>query len=338
MFKNKSILITGGTGSFGQEFTKYICDNYNPKRLIIFSRDEYKQSIMQREFDPKKFKFLRYFLGDIRDKERLNLAFIGVDYVIHAAALKQIDKAEYNPMEYIKTNINGSENVIKSCIENKVKKAIILSTDKAANPINLYGSTKLVAEKIFISSNNISQSANCAFSVVRYGNVYGSRGSAIPYFRGLAEFKKTIPLTHKDTTRFFMKVDDAVNFVVKCILKMKGGETFVPKMKSAKIYDVIKGISAESKIKIIGLRPGEKVHEILLSKEECSRAIDFGDHIVIYPLINFYNKKLTFVYNKKKYKFIKKTNKTKREISSGDKDYFMNIKELNTLLSYKTTI
>ena len=261
---------------------------------------------MQKEFSTSKYKFLRYFLGDIRDKDRLDLALIGIDYVIHAAALKQIDKAEYNPMEYIKTNINGTENVVKSCIEKKIKKAVILSTDKAANPINLYGSTKLVAEKIFISSNNISQSSKSSFSVVRYGNVFASRGSVIPYFFNLSLKREKIPITHKDATRFFMLVKDSVEFVISSLFTMKGGEVFIPKMKSTKIVDIVKSISSKNKIKITGLRPGEKIHEILLSNEEGLRAIEFKNYYVIYPLINFYNKSLTFEYNKKKFNFKRK--------------------------------
>ena len=282
---NKTILITGGTGSFGSMFVSHMLENYNLKKIIIFSRDELKQFNMQQNLIKYKKK-IRFFIGDIRDKDRLDLSLKGVDYVIHAAALKQVPAAEYNPIEAIKTNIMGAQNLVLSCINNNVKKLIALSTDKAVNPVNLYGATKLSSDKLFIAANNLSGVSGTKFSAVRYGNVLSSRGSVIPIFKKLKEEnKKIVPITHKEMTRFFISKKDAVEFVVDSLIQMNGGEIFVPKIPSFKITELAKVIFKECKFKIIGIRPGEKIHEVLISKEESSYTKEFKDNYIIYPII-----------------------------------------------------
>ena len=262
--KNKVVLITGGTGSFGQKCTNELL-KHRVKKIIIFSRDELKQYEMSNRFRNDK---IRYFLGDVRDADRLKLAFQNVDLVIHAAALKQVPAAEYNPVECIKTNVIGAENVTKACIENNVEKVIALSTDKAANPINLYGATKLCSDKLFTNANFLTGQKKTKFSVVRYGNVIGSRGSVLPYFKDLVKKNhKFLPITHKDMTRFWISLDQGVKFVIKCTELMYGGEIFVPKMPSIKIVDLAKSVSSKIKLKIIGKRPGEKLHETLCPQE-----------------------------------------------------------------------
>ena len=252
MFNNKIIFITGGTGSFGQKFIEVVSTLYKPKKLIVYSRDEYKQFLMQKKFNPKKYPFLRFLLGDVRDLERLKMAMRGADYVVHAAALKHVPGAEYNPMEFVKTNINGAENVVQSAISEKVKKVIALSTDKAANPINLYGATKLASDKIFIAANNIVGKQNTSFSVVRYGNVVGSRGSVYQVFRDLIDKKsKFLPITDKRMTRFWITLNEGVDFVLKSFKRMSGGEIFVPKIPSILITDLAKAMAPKIKIKII---------------------------------------------------------------------------------------
>jgi len=285
MFNNKSILITGGTGSFGKEYVKILLNNYKPKRIIIFSRDELKQFEMQQKYnDP----CMRYFIGDVRDKDRVDQALQDVDYVIHAAALKQVPAAEYNPMECIKTNIHGAENIITMAIKNNVKKVIALSTDKAANPINLYGATKLASDKLFVSANNMVGGHPTRFSVVRYGNVVGSRGSVVPFFEQLIkEGAKSLPVTHKDMTRFWITLEAGVNFVLKNFHRMYGGEIFVPKIPSVNIIDLVKSIAPEAKIEIVGIRPGEKLHEIMCPLDDSHLTIEFDDHYVITPSIKF---------------------------------------------------
>lgn len=285
MFDNKSILITGGTGSFGRKYTKTLLARYKPKRLIIFSRDELKQFEMQQEFnDP----CMRYFIGDVRDLDRLKQAMEDVDFVIHAAALKQVPAAEYNPMECIKTNIYGAENVIRAAVSNEVEKVIALSTDKAANPINLYGATKLASDKLFVAANNTVGSKHTRFSVVRYGNVVGSRGSVVPFFKKIvAEGGNEIPITHEDMTRFWITLQDGVDFVLTNFARMKGGEIFVPKIPSVKIVDLAKAYASELNIKIIGIRPGEKLHEIMCPGDYSHLTIEFDDHYVISPTIRF---------------------------------------------------
>nr|WP_090933241.1 UDP-N-acetylglucosamine 4,6-dehydratase (inverting) [Pelosinus propionicus] len=285
MFDNKSVLITGGTGSFGKGCIKTILERYKPKRLIVFSRDELKQYEMQQEFNAP---CMRYFLGDVRDAERLRQAMRGVNYVIHAAALKQVPAAEYNPMECIKTNINGAENVIKTAIDNGVEKVIALSTDKAANPINLYGATKLVSDKLFVAGNNIAGGHETRFAVVRYGNVLGSRGSVVPFFKKLvAEGVSEIPVTDLRMTRFWITLSQGVEFVLQSFSRMYGGEIFVPKIPSSRISDLAKAIGPKLPIKEIGIRPGEKLHEIMCPIDDSHLTLEFADHYVIRPSITF---------------------------------------------------
>jgi UDP-N-acetylglucosamine 4,6-dehydratase len=280
-FKNKSILITGGTGSFGQALINYLLNIKNqPKKIIVFSRDELKQFHMRRVFDEKKFSNIRFFLGDVRDKDRLKLAFEEVDIVIHAAALKHVPAAEYNPFEFIKTNVIGSQNIVEACLNSKVKNVIALSTDKASSPINLYGATKLCADKLFIDANNIKGKKDIKFSVVRYGNVMGSRGSVLHNF---LEQKKNGILSVTDTqmTRFNINMKDAIQFVINALTKSKGGEVFVPKIPSFYITDLAKAVSPNCKIKIIGIREGEKIHEEMISKNESYRTVDLGNYYAI---------------------------------------------------------
>ena len=289
MFKDKIILITGGTGSFGSACVKYLYNNHKPKKIIVFSRDELKQYDMQnlltREgYDIDKFRF---FIGDVRDKPRLNLAFNDVDFVIHAAALKQIPAAEYNPQECINTNINGANNVIFASLEQGVKKVIALSTDKASSPINIYGATKLASDKLFVSANILGgKKESSKFSVVRYGNVLDSRGSVIPLFKELLKMKKTsLPITDLNMTRFFISLTDGIKFVLESFQRMHGGEIFIPKLPSCYIKDIAKALDAKVKLKIIGVRPGEKLHESLCSKAESHLTIEFKNHYVIEPTI-----------------------------------------------------
>jgi UDP-N-acetylglucosamine 4,6-dehydratase/5-epimerase len=287
-FENKSILITGGTGTFGKEFVEFFLKNKKFKKLIIFSRDELKQFEMQKKYNDKR---LRYLIGDIRDLDRLKLATKDVDILIHAAALKHVPAAEYNPMEVIKTNIYGSNNVISAAIENNIKNVLALSTDKACNPINLYGSTKLASEKLFVAANNIVGKTGIKFSVVRYGNVVGSRGSIIPIFKEkINKGEYTLPITNEEMTRFWITPEEAIEFVLKSLKRMKGGETFIPKSPSIKILDLAKSFSPKVKIKIIGMRPGEKLHEVLCPKELWNKVIEFKDHYVIEPSITFFDR------------------------------------------------
>ena len=279
--KNKSLLITGGTGSFGNAALDYLTKNCNLKKIVIFSRDENKQYEMSKKF---KDKNIRFFLGDVRDQERLTMALQGIDYVIHAAAQKHVLAAEYNPFECIKTNIYGSQALINAAIKNKVKKVIALSTDKACNPINLYGATKLCSEKLFINANQLSPHKNSIFSAVRYGNVIASRGSVIPFFNDLIkEGEKELPLTDMEMTRFFITLNDAVLFVLNNLEGMKGGEILIPKMNSIYIYDIIKFLSPKVKVKVIGIRPGEKIHETLCSKDETRMLFEDKNCYIIFP-------------------------------------------------------
>ena len=285
MFNNKVILITGGTGSFGRKFTQTILEKYNPKKIIIFSRDELKQFEMQQVFNDN---CMRYFIGDVRDLARLEEATDGVDYVIHAAAMKQVPASEYNPMECIKTNIYGAENVIKASIKNNVRRIIALSTDKAVNPINLYGATKLASDKLFISANNMAGMRETRFSVVRYGNVIGSRGSVVPFFQKLiSEGAAKLPITHKDMTRFMITLSSGVEFVLKSFNRMHGGEVFIPKLPSMCITELAKAMAPDIPQKIIGIRPGEKLHEVMCPQDESHLTLEFDDHYVIRPSIEF---------------------------------------------------
>lgn len=293
----KNILITGGTGSFGKACVKYILKNYKPNKLVIFSRDELKQFEMAEELQSSKNNnsCLRFFLGDVRDKDRLDMAFKGMDYIVHAAALKQVPAAEYNPMEFVKTNIIGAENIIFASINNKVKRVISLSTDKAANPINLYGATKLAADKLFNAANNLS-GGKPIFSTVRYGNVLGSRGSVVPFFKSYRQnINESIPITDINMTRFFISLEDSVKFVLNSLNLMKGGEIFVPKIPSVKIIDLARAIVPGRKHKIIGARPGEKISEILITKDESKNTLEFKNHYVI-------NSEIFGKRNKQKYK------------------------------------
>lgn len=286
MFDNKSILITGGTGSFGKQCLKTILNRYKPKRLIVFSRDELKQYEMQQ--GEYQHPALRYFLGDIRDEDRLVQAMQGVDYVFHAAALKQVPAAEYNPMEFIKTNINGSENVIKAALQNEVTKVIAISTDKAVGPLNLYGATKLVAEKLFVAANNMAGGHRTRFAVVRYGNVAGSRGSVLPLFRRLiTEGARELPVTDERMTRYWLTIMEGVDFALKSMERMQGGEVFVPKIPSIRIVDLVESLKPGISFKIIGIRPGEKLHEVLCPADGSYLTLEFNDHFVIKPTINF---------------------------------------------------
>ncbi|AQW86954.1 UDP-N-acetylglucosamine 4,6-dehydratase [Campylobacter pinnipediorum subsp. caledonicus] len=285
MFDGKSILITGGTGSFGKKYAEILLKKYKPKRLIIYSRDELKQYEMSQVF---KHQAMRYFIGDVRDEVRLTTAMREVDYVIHAAAMKHVPIAEYNPMECIKTNINGAQNVINAAIECKVKKVIALSTDKACNPVNLYGATKLASDKLFVAANNIVGSLHTRFSVVRYGNVVGSRGSVVPFFKKLiSEGAKELPITHMDMTRFWITLEQGVSFVLKNFERMKGGEIFIPKIPSMSMPDLAKALAPDLGINIIGIRPGEKMHEVMISKDDAHLTYEFDDHYVISPSIQF---------------------------------------------------
>lgn len=296
MFDNKTILITGGTGSFGQKYTKTILERYKPKRLIILSRDELKQYEMQQTYHAP---CMRYFLGDVRDSDRLMQAFRDVDYVIHAAAIKQVPAAEYNPMECIKTNIYGAENVIKAAIANNVQKVIALSTDKAANPINLYGATKLASDKLFVAANNIVGLGSTRFAAVRYGNVVGSRGSVVPFFKGLvANGAESIPITHRDMTRFWITLQDGVNFVLKNFARMQGGEIFIPKIPSIKVTDLATAYAPNLKQDIVGIRPGEKLHEIMCPSDDSHHTLEFDDHFVITPSIQFFSGNNDYSCNK----------------------------------------
>ena len=294
MFNQSTILITGGTGSFGKKYTQILLERYKPKKIIIFSRDELKQFEMQQLFnDP----CMRYFVGDVRDLARVEEAMEGVDYVIHAAAMKQVPAAEYNPMECIKTNIYGAENVIKASIKNNVKKVIALSTDKAANPINLYGATKLASDKLFVSANNMVGLKEIRFSVVRYGNVLGSRGSVVPFFQKLiAEGATELPITHVDMTRFTITLRAGVEFVLKDFERMQGGEIFIPKIPSIYVTELAKAMAPDLNYKIVGMRPGEKVHEIMCPADDSHLTLEFDDHYVICPSIQF-NHEVDFTKN-----------------------------------------
>jgi len=285
MFNDKSILITGGTGSFGRQYVKTLLERHQPKKLIIYSRDELKQYEMAQDFPQS---CMRYFLGDVRDRERLVQAMNGVDFVIHAAALKQVPAAEYNPMECIKTNIHGAENVIHASLANNVEKVIALSTDKAANPINLYGATKLVSDKLFVAANNIAGGHRTRFSVVRYGNVVGSRGSVVPFFKKKIESGcDHLPITDVGMTRFWITLQQGVDFVLKNFRRMHGGEIFVPKIPSVRVVDLASAMAPSMPQKIVGIRPGEKLHEVMCPADDSHLTLEFQDHYVIKPTIQF---------------------------------------------------
>ncbi|MBN2655394.1 MAG: UDP-N-acetylglucosamine 4,6-dehydratase (inverting) [Nitrospirae bacterium] len=282
MFNSKTILITGGTGSFGRKCVEIILKKYSPEKLIIFSRDELKQFEMSQIFDQRMYPCIRYFLGDVRDSERLTRAFAGVDYVIHAAALKQVPAAEYNPFEAVKTNVIGAQNVINAAIDANVKRVIALSTDKAANPVNLYGATKLCSDKLFIAGNSYSGYHETRFSVVRYGNVVGSRGSVVPYFKMLKS-TGVIPITDPKMTRFWITLKEGVEFVLKCFDLSVGGEFFVPKIPSMNIMDLAVAIAPDCEHKIIGIRPGEKIHEVMITEDDARHTLEFDGYFIVEP-------------------------------------------------------
>ena len=285
MFNDKNILITGGTGSFGKKFTKTLLERYKPNKIIIYSRDEQKHFEMEQVFNEP---CMRYFVGDVRDFKRLNKAMMDVDFVIHAAAMKHVHIAEYNPMECINTNIHGAEFVIDSAIQNGVKKIIALSTDKAANPINLYGATKLASDKLFVAANNMVGKRETRFAVVRYGNVIGSQGSVVPFFKKLLnEGREELPITDERMTRFLITLQEGVDFVIKNFARMQGGEIFVPKIPSMKMTELALAMSKDKPYKVIGIRAGEKLHEAMITKEDSLRTLEFDDHYVIKPTIQF---------------------------------------------------
>lgn len=326
IFDNKVILITGGTGSFGKKFIEILFEKYKPKKIIVFSRDELKQFEMQQVFSQPQ---MRYFIGDVRDQYRLIQAMRGVDYVVHAAALKQVPAAEYNPMECIKTNIDGAQNVINAAIECKVKKVIALSTDKAANPINLYGATKLASDKLFIAANSLVGSNDTRFSVVRYGNVVGSRGSVVPFFENLIKNgAKELPITHPAMTRFWLKLEDGIQFVIDSFLRMQGGEIFIPKIPSMRILDLAEAIAPGVPTKIIGIRPGEKLHEVMCPEDCYYITIEFDKYYVIKPTIEFsrdvdYSKNMLGEKGKPVPEFF--------EYESGSNEHFLTVDELRKM-------
>ena len=285
MFNGKNILITGGTGSFGKKYTQILLQDYKPNKIIIYSRDELKQYEMAQHFNAS---CMRYFIGDVRDKARLQTAMDGVDFVIHAAAMKHVPIAEYNPMECIKTNIHGAQNVIDTAFNANVQKVIALSTDKACNPINLYGATKLASDKLFVAANNIRGTHKTRFSVVRYGNVVGSRGSVVPLFKSLIQKGvKSLPITDERMTRFWITLEQGVRFVLKKFTRMQGGELFIPKIPSMKMLDLARAMAPKLEINIIGIRPGEKLHEVMIGKDDAIHTYEFSDHYVITPSISF---------------------------------------------------
>lgn len=334
----KTILITGGTGSFGKKFVETVLKKFTPHKIIIYSRDELKQFEMQQDSRFKKDGVLmRYFIGDVRDKERLIRAMAGVDYVVHAAALKQVPAAEYNPFEAVKTNIIGGQNVIDACFESNVKKVIALSTDKAAAPINLYGATKLTSDKLFIAANNYRGTHDIKFSVVRYGNVMGSRGSVIPFF---IEKKKTgvLPITDERMTRFNITLQEGVDFVLKSFNRMWGGELFVPKIPSYRITDLATAIAPECKIKIVGIRPGEKIHEEMITEADAINTIEFDDYFVILPSVQLGDNNSLKLWDTEKFRLTSNSKPGKFcefgfKYNSGTNPWFLSVEELRELIS-----
>ena len=299
MLNNKTILITGGTGSFGKSFTRYVLKHYQPKKIIIYSRDEYKQFVMQNEL--KEYdSVMRYFIGDVRDKDRLKRAFEGVDDVIHAAALKQVPACEYNPNEAIRTNINGAQNVIDAALDTNVKKVIALSTDKAVNPVNLYGGTKLVSDKLFVAANAYSGTKDICFAIVRYGNVAGSRGSIIPLFHSIIKNGGTeLPITDMRMTRFWISLTEGVELVIKALKEAKGGETFISKIPSFRVPDLAEAMLPGCKLKEIGIRPGEKLHEIMVTTEDSFNTYEYDKHYIVYPQMVFNERQVPDLSGKK---------------------------------------
>lgn len=327
MFDDKAILVTGGTGSFGKHFIRTLLDRYRPRRVVVYSRDELKQYEMQQDFDAPS---MRFFIGDVRDRERLTQAMRGIDFVVHAAALKQVPAAEYNPMECIKTNIHGAEHVIHAALANDVEKVIALSTDKAANPVNLYGATKLASDKLFVAANNIAGGARTRFSVVRYGNVVGSRGSVVPLFRKLvAEGAREIPITDPRMTRFWITLPQALEFVITNFARMRGGEIFVPRIPSARVTDLAEAIAPGIPTRHIGIRPGEKLHEVMCPADDSHLTLEFADHYVIQPSIRFHG--LDMDYRVNALGEAGKPVEQGFEYSSGTNPRFLCVEELRAL-------
>lgn len=325
MLNDKVVLITGGTGSFGKAFIASALKNQKPRKLIVYSRDELKQFEMRRLFNEKAYPMIRYFIGDVRDRERLYRAFDGVDVVIHAAALKQVPAAEYNPLEAIKTNVLGASNVIDAAIDRNVKTVVALSTDKAVNPVNLYGATKLCSDKLFVAANNYAGPHGTKFSVVRYGNVVGSRGSVIPFFLN-ARKTGVLPVTDKRMTRFWITLEQAVAFVMRSLEMMEGGEIFVPKIPSMNIMDLAKAVAPECKTPVVGIRPGEKLHEVMVTEDDARDTLDYPDRYVILPADPEWKAKFG-----KTAKGVKLCSEGFRYSSDGNKDW-LTVAQLRTMI------
>ena len=325
MLNNKTILITGGTGSFGNYFTDFVLAHYKPKKIIVYSRDEFKQFQMRNrliEYD----SVMRYFIGDVRDQARLRRALEGVDYIIHAAAMKQVPACEYNPHEAIKTNIQGAVNVIEAALDTGVTRVVALSTDKAVNPINLYGGTKLVSDKLFIAANAYSGLKDTRFAIVRYGNVAGSRGSVIPFFRGLVQSGETeLPITDLKMTRFWINLEQGVQLVIKALAEARGGETFIAKIPSFKITDLAKAILPECTLKEVGIREGEKLHEIMITREDSHYTYEYDKHFIIYPHMSWWHEDMRIADGKPV--------PNDFEYSSGTNNQWLSIKELGIFLN-----
>lgn len=328
MLNDKTILITGGTGSFGNAFTEYVLTHYHPKKIIIYSRDEFKQFHMANKFKKYEDK-LRFFIGDVRDGERLHRAFDGVDYVVHAAALKQVPACEYNPMEAVKTNINGAMNIVNAALDCGVKKVVALSTDKAVNPVNLYGGTKLVSDKLFIAANAYVGIKNVCFSIVRYGNVAGSRGSVIPFFRELAgRGERALPITDYRMTRFWISLDEGVQLVIKALAQARGGETFISKIPSFKITDLAQAILPGCEMPEIGIREGEKLHEIMVTREDSPLTYEYDKHFIVYPHYDWWEKDRVLEDGRKV--------EDGFEYSSGTNREWMSVEEIKERLKHVT--
>lgn len=324
MLNGKAILITGGTGSFGNHFIKYTLQHYKPRKIVVYSRDEYKQFLMKNNFVTQDVP-IQYYIGDVRDQERLRRAFYGIDYVIHAAALKQVPACEYNPNEAIKTNINGAMNVIEAALDAKVQRVVALSTDKAVNPVNLYGGTKLVSDKLFIAANSYSGLSKTRFSIVRYGNVAGSRGSVIPFFRNLVEAGQTeLPITDFEMTRFWISLEQGVQLVIKALAESEGGETFIAKIPSFKITDLAKAILPDCTLNEVGIREGEKLHEVMVTKEDSLHTYEYDKHFIIYPHMSWWKPENAIAGGKPVPRGF--------EYSSGTNDQWLTVEDLHTLL------
>lgn len=324
MLNDKTILVTGGTGSFGKCFTKYVLTHYNPKKIIIYSRDEFKQWLMANDFKEYASR-LRFFIGDVRDKERLMRAFEGVDYVIHAAAMKQVPACEYNPNEAIKTNIHGAQNIIEAALDKGVKKVVALSTDKAVNPVNLYGGTKLVSDKLFIAANAYAGSKDVSFSIVRYGNVAGSRGSVIPFFHNIIKNGgKELPITDYRMTRFWISLEQGVELVIKALEEAKGGETFISKIPSFKITDLAEAMLPGCKMPEVGIREGEKLHEIMVTVEDSPNTYEYDKHFIVYPQMVWSESKKAVPTGKKVPDGF--------SYSSGNNNWWLTVEEIRELL------